>query len=382
MEQLPKVNLVQRHQMWFYSFTFDGRRYRGTTQEQDERKARIIAERIRNQTIRRQKLAFDPFLASASLVFEKFLQIKVMDDRDQATIQSYRRYMNRFFEFFPSGIKLTDIERFQVEDWKAWLLKQPVTNNQSKGKKKTLSKTTVKEHLVWLSSVYKQMDLPNPCRGVKFPRKKAIESQEELRYFTKEQTLQLLEEANKPKDKEVYWWLVFLCYTGVRLGEAQGIRFKDIKYGDVSVFVVSDKRDEGRTIRLQAPKVVETTDADGQLLEERKDVDESQSPWFALMVLEKIARNHYEENGIEITPDTTLHFRSKRFIYKRYKTICKRAGLPSLSIHALRHTFATQALKSWNLPRLSKYLGHKDINTTYKIYGHLTTDETPLISYV
>jgi integrase len=49
------------------------------------------------------------------------------------------------------------------------------------------------------------------------------------------------------------------------------------------------------------------------------------------------------------------------------------AGLPlSFTPHVLRHTFASVALAGGvPITDVSKWLGHRDINVTFSIYGHL-----------
>jgi integrase len=49
--------------------------------------------------------------------------------------------------------------------------------------------------------------------------------------------------------------------------------------------------------------------------------------------------------------------------------ITKKAGLPSYSPHALRHTFATEMFdKGMDVKLISAILGHSNVKTTYDIY--------------
>jgi len=56
--------------------------------------------------------------------------------------------------------------------------------------------------------------------------------------------------------------------------------------------------------------------------------------------------------------------------------VLKRAGLPHMSIHALRHTYATTALNSGVAAQnVARLLGHKDGATTLKFYAHYVNSE-------
>jgi hypothetical protein len=56
--------------------------------------------------------------------------------------------------------------------------------------------------------------------------------------------------------------------------------------------------------------------------------------------------------------------------------ILKRAGLPHLTIHALRHTYATTALNAGVAAQnVAKLLGHKDGATTLRFYAHYINTE-------
>ena len=61
--------------------------------------------------------------------------------------------------------------------------------------------------------------------------------------------------------------------------------------------------------------------------------------------------------------------------YVRMKELLKKAGLPSIRFHDLRHTFATHALASGvDAKTLSGILGHTQASFTLDTYTHVTGD--------
>ncbi|ERM17908.1 hypothetical protein P615_02095 [Brevibacillus laterosporus PE36] len=56
-----------------------------------------------------------------------------------------------------------------------------------------------------------------------------------------------------------------------------------------------------------------------------------------------------------------------------FKEVCKRAGVPVLSPHALRHTHAVHLLESGaNIKYVSERLGHASVKVTADTYLHVT----------
>ena len=67
-----------------------------------------------------------------------------------------------------------------------------------------------------------------------------------------------------------------------------------------------------------------------------------------------------------MSPDSVLHMLHR---------VLKRAGLPKVRFHDLRHTFATHALTSGvDAKTLSGILGHTNASFTLDTYTHVTSD--------
>ena len=55
-----------------------------------------------------------------------------------------------------------------------------------------------------------------------------------------------------------------------------------------------------------------------------------------------------------------------------FKRILKKAGLPDMNVHALRHTYATRLLEANEHPKVvQELLGHSDISMTLNTYSHV-----------
>ena len=65
-----------------------------------------------------------------------------------------------------------------------------------------------------------------------------------------------------------------------------------------------------------------------------------------------------------MSPDSVLHMLQR---------VLKRAGLPRIRFHDLRHTFATMALQNGvDVKTVSSMLGHFDAGFTLRTYTHVT----------
>jgi integrase len=60
-------------------------------------------------------------------------------------------------------------------------------------------------------------------------------------------------------------------------------------------------------------------------------------------------------------------------LYRRFIAAARRAGLPILRFHDLRHSFGTQAIRRVNIYELQRLMGHRHITTTER-YLHYAPD--------
>ena len=139
-------------------------------------------------------------------------------------------------------------------------------------------------------------------------------------------------------------WLMRGC--GLRIGEALGVRWDDFSKG---------------TLRVQRQ-----CDANGNYvpLKARKEGDYRDVPVPAY-VLAKI--QPYDSVG-QIFPR-----RNRKTVGDSFRRARDAAGIEGhFTPHSLRHVFASVSLSNGiPITDVSHWLGHKDINTTFSIYGHL-----------
>lgn len=74
------------------------------------------------------------------------------------------------------------------------------------------------------------------------------------------------------------------------------------------------------------------------------------------------------------TTETGEPIDGRTLIRKWFRPLLKRAGLPPIRLHDLRHTYASIALANGTHPKVvQEALGHSTIAITMDLYSHVTT---------
>lgn len=160
-----------------------------------------------------------------------------------------------------------------------------------------------------------------------------------------------LDELNKllvyceTKDYKLYEVILTAAYTGMRKGEIFGLEYRDIGWLSKRINIqrsYNTPYTKGRTTR-----VVQFPEKMLEMLKKRNSV--------------------FVEETTKVFPAFDPN--------ERLKKICEGAGVPVITIHALRHTFATLALEAKNSPKqVQAALGHKSLKTTLDTYWNVTSE--------
>ena len=75
-----------------------------------------------------------------------------------------------------------------------------------------------------------------------------------------------------------------------------------------------------------------------------------------------------------ISPRTGMPIKNSSYDTHLYK-VCDKAGVKRISMHSLRHTYATRAIERNVNPKiLQKLLGHSSVQMTMDRYVHVSTE--------
>ena len=200
---------------------------------------------------------------------------------------------------------------------------------------------------------------------------------ERPKYMPKETTIWTAEqaavflEANQDHPHFVAFFL-FLTY-GMRRGEVLGLRWSDIDFGNNVIHVRQQiDRINGRIVardlktknsRRNLPLIGELRTVLLEYANKHGIAIEKFNPQCEISVQNTIIASRV---GTPMEPKN---------LERCFHILRKNAGLPRITIHAMRHTAATM-LKDLNVPLkdVQLILGHADIATTANIYQHGTSE--------
>ena len=178
--------------------------------------------------------------------------------------------------------------------------------------------------------------------------------------------------------------------AGLRLMELARLRVKDIDFGMQAITVRSGKGDKDRTTVL--PEAVRESLRDH--LEQVKALHENDlaSGHGAVYLPEALERKYskaikdwswqyvFPSSRLSVDPRSgkiKRHQISEDFVQSAIANAVKKAGIVKhVSVHTLRHSFATHLLQGGvNIREIQDLLGHKSVETTM-IYTHVLRDMT------
>lgn len=215
----------------------------------------------------------------------------------------------------------------------------------------------------------------NPLQKIKIP--KETQKTTEIKYFTRDQLGTFLENTKPIKNSKYkesiqhYVLFTLLSRTGLRIGEALALNWQDIDLDKKTLLVnktlvyptntepyisTPKSKTSGRTIKLDDYTV--------SLLRKHR-VNQKE-------VVLRYKNYKASSDGLLFHQQDGRWLRTN-VVREYFKEVCKRAKLPVLSPHALRHSHAVHLLEAGaNIKYVSERLGHKSIKVTADTYLHVT----------
>jgi integrase len=277
------------------------------------------------------------------------------------SVHSYRQAVEHI-KGRVGAIPLQSLQPLEVEN----LYKDLLSSGGAKGR--PLSAKSVRNiHVVLRKALADAERLGLVVRNAAAAAKPPVPSKHEHTTWTAEQLARFLTSIEGERLAAAF---VVLATTGMRRGEALGLRWRDVDLdaGRVSIVqTVTTVRDKPvitppktarsrRLMSLDPETVAALRDHRRRQNEERLRAGESWSGDGDFVFTNEV--------GEPVHPSAL----SRLFV-----SSARRAGLPTIRLHDLRHTYATVALAAGVHPKIvSERLGHATIAVTLDLYSHVT----------
>ena len=286
---------------------------------------------------------------------ENYAKIKLRP----STFKTSQGFLKNHIKPQIGGIPLAELTSLDLQRFYKHLLDGGrVDRIEAKKKPKGLAPKTVRNIHQMICSAYnlameQKLVSKNPTQGCALPK---VEHKE-MKTLTANQLSAFFREA---RDSGVFALYYIDLTTGLRRGELLGLKWSDIdlEKGDLRV-----RRQIGRIDGkiMEMPLKTKNAYRTLPLSADAIDILKAQKA--------KVAGSEWvfpSPTGCPMSPDSVLHMLHR---------VLKRAGLPRIRFHDLRHTFATMALQNGvDVKTVSSMLGHYSAGFTLDTYAHVTTD--------
>ena len=210
----------------------------------------------------------------------------------------------------------------------------------------------------------------NPCIGVTI---KGEEKKQDIKFIETEHISTFLKVAY---EYGYIYWLFYkvLIETGMRKGEAAALQWTDVDLKEKTINI-------NKTLDFQeASKGSNNIFGDTKTYHSERTITISQSLANDLHMHKKYQNQnktalnenyHFDLNLVLCRNDG--NFMPKSSLFNSFSRILKKAEIPSLPIHSLRHTHAVLQLEAGaDMKYLQERLGHGSMQITADVYSHIS----------
>lgn len=186
--------------------------------------------------------------------------------------------------------------------------------------------------------------------------KGTVTQQHKIKYLNQQELTKLLAQLTLGDELSLDYFFLLIAKTGLRFSEALGITPNDF---DLS------------RLTLSVNKTWDYKSAKGQFTPTKNTASMRKVPidWQVAMQFAQLIKNLPKNQPIFITPGKKFYNETANDKLARYY---RRAGIPEISVHGLRHTHASLLLYAGvSIGSVAQRLGHSNMNTTQRTYLHV-----------
>ncbi len=233
---------------------------------------------------------------------------------------------------------------------------------------KGLSATTVRYHAAVLHEALRHavrwgVLIRNPLDYLDLPRRR----RKETRVWDEEQVRLFLGEARKSSG--YYPLYLAAVTTGMRQGELLGLRWADIDFTLGTATVQQTFYRLGSEQLFRTPKTATSgrvVDLSPAVLDELRRIREAQK------VTKQKLGDAYKDHQLVFCQRSGGPLHAHNIVRRDFHPTAKRAKVPRIRFHDLRHCHATHLLRQGENPKVvQERLGHSTPAFTLSVYGHV-----------
>jgi integrase len=264
-----------------------------------------------------------------------------------STFEQYKGHVTNHLKPYFGAIRISQVNFDRIEQFKQESLKRGVTHP-------TLRKILINLGAILTYAVRMRYIDFNPAREVEKPKGHSVHGDKDEMIILKPPDIRaLLDAAATEKDRVLFMAAVL---TGMREGELLGLKWDDFDWRNGQVHV----RRSYNHGQFYEPK----TKASRRKIDLPPELMSSLKRWQLQAPISEHDLVFPTEVG---TPEGAANM-----FYRRYLPTLRRAGLPRIRFHNLRHTYASLLINQGEHPKyIQSQMGHSSINVTMDTYGHL-----------
>lgn len=320
----------------------------GEASNQRKKEMRKILQQVDDHT----------YVKSNHLKYTEFLQGEWLDSKEvklrKVTFKTYKSNIQKHIVPYFKNQEMGKITTAMIEKFYSFLLKETGLSERSI---QDIQKIVKSSFHTAQKRKYISYNPAADAEAPKVPRK-------EMSVWNLEEAVRFLKLAEQD---DLHIAFLLALTTGMRQSEILGLRFKDVDFELGVLRVRQTLSHDGKEI-IQDTK---TKSSARTITLIQRTLDDLKKQQKKIKKQKLAAGSEYKDNDLVICTKSGKPLNPRNLLRNFYKLI-KKADVPRIRFHDLRHTVATLMLAQNINPKVVKeILGHSDIRVTLDTYSHV-----------